>query len=197
MYDNRRNNRFDIFIGAIVVSLLVLLTGCSSAQKEINTVEPITEDSSNPVTLTVYLTAHYANPDTHCPIYEKLLDYQKENPNITIQFVSPKEGDTAEREAEIHQLNTEILSGKGPDLFIMEGNRLTNVNLFPDIEKSMMNGAFLDLTDVMDSNEFTAENFYMPLFRCWKTKRKTVYFTFVLFSSNADKCRKRSERQRI
>lgn len=125
MYDNRQNNRFSIFIGAIVVSLLVLITGCSSAQKEINTDEPITEDSSNPVTLTVYLTAHYANPDTHCPIYEKLLDYQKENPNITIQFVSPKEGDTAEREAEIHQLNTEILSGKGPDLFIMEGNRLT------------------------------------------------------------------------
>ena len=104
MYDNRQNNRFSIFIGAIVVSLLVLITGCSSAQKEINTDEPITEDSSNPVTLTVYLTAHYANPDTHCPIYEKLLDYQKENPNITIQFVSPKEGDTAEREAEIHQL---------------------------------------------------------------------------------------------
>ena len=92
MYDNRQNNRFSIFIGAIVVSLLVLITGCSSAQKEINTDEPITEDSSNPVTLTVYLTAHYANPDTHCPIYEKLLDYQKENPNITIQFVSPKEG---------------------------------------------------------------------------------------------------------
>lgn len=172
MYDNRQNNRFSIFIGAIVVSLLVLITGCSSAQKEINTGEPITEDSSNPVTLTVYLTAHYANPDTHCPIYEKLLDYQKENPNITIQFVSPKEGDTAEREAEIHQLNTEILSGKGPDLFIMEGNRLTNVNLFPDIEKSMMNGAFLDLTDVMDSNEFTTENFYMPLLDAGKLKGK-------------------------
>ena len=172
MYDNRQNNRFSIFIGAIVVSLLVLITGCSSAQKEINTDEPITEDSSNPVTLTVYLTAHYANPDTHCPIYEKLLDYQKENPNITIQFVSPKEGDTAEREAEIHQLNTEILSGKGPDLFIMEGNRLTNVNLFPDIEKSIMNGAFLDLTDVMDSNGFTAENFYMPLLDAGKLKGK-------------------------
>ena len=78
----------------------------------------------------------------------------------------------AEREAEIHQLNTEILSGKGPDLFIMEGNRLTNVNLFPDIEKSMMNGAFLDLTDVMDSNEFTAENFYMTLLDAGKLKGK-------------------------
>lgn len=105
--------------------------GCSgsrrSTKRKIDLTKPVAEDSSNPVTLTVYLTAHYANPDTHCPIYEKLLDYQKENPNITIQFVSPKEGDTAEREAEIHQLNTEILSGKGPDLFIMEGNRLTNV----------------------------------------------------------------------
>ena len=155
-----------------IVSLLVLLTGCASTKKETDLAKPVAEDSSNPVTLTVYLTAHYANPDTHCPIYEKLLDYQKENPNITIQFVSPKEGDTAEREAEIHQLNTEILSGKGPDLFIMEGNRLTNVNLFPDIEKSMMNGAFLDLTDVMDSNEFTAENFYMPLLDAGKLKGK-------------------------
>ena len=127
MYNNRRNNRFSIFIAAIIVSLLVLLTGCASTKKETDLAKPVAEDSSNPVTLTVYLTAHYANPDTHCPIYEKLLDYQKENPNITIQFVSPKEGDTAEREAEIHQLNTEILSGKGPDLFIMEGNRLTNV----------------------------------------------------------------------
>lgn len=170
MYNNRRNNRFNIFIGAIIVSLLVLLTGCTSTKRKIDLTKPVAEDSSNPVTLTVYLTAHYANPDTHCPIYEKLLDYQKENPNITIQFVSPKEGDTAEREAEIHQLNTEILSGKGPDLFIMEGNRLTNVNLFPDIEKSMMNGAFLDLTDVMASNEFTTENFYMPLLDAGKLK---------------------------
>ena len=157
-----------------ILPVVLLLTSC--LHQKIETSPIVSEASSkndlNPVTLTVYLTAHYANPDTHCPIYEKLLDYQKENPNITIQFVSPKEGDTAEREAEIHQLNTEILSGKGPDLFIMEGNRLTNVNLFPDIEKSMMNGAFLDLTDVMDSNEFTTENFYMPLLDAGKLKGK-------------------------
>ena len=79
MYNNRRNNRFSIFIAAIIVSLLVLLTGCASTKKETDLAKPVAEDSSNPVTLTVYLTAHYANPDTHCPIYEKLLDYQKEN----------------------------------------------------------------------------------------------------------------------
>ena len=73
MYNNRRNNRFSIFIAAIIVSLLVLLTGCASTKKETDLAKPVAEDSSNPVTLTVYLTAHYANPDTHCPIYEKLL----------------------------------------------------------------------------------------------------------------------------
>lgn len=34
MYNNRRNNRFSIFIAAIIVSLLVLLTGCASTKKE-------------------------------------------------------------------------------------------------------------------------------------------------------------------
>lgn len=40
------------------------------------------------------------------------------------------------------------------------------------IGQLMMNGAFLDLTDVMDSNEFTAENFYMPLLDAGKLKGK-------------------------
>ncbi len=152
MYNNRRNNRFSIFIAAIIVSLLVLLTGCASTKKETDLAKPVAEDSSNPVTLTVYLTAHYANPDTHCPIYEKLLDYQKENPNITIQFVSPKEYDE------------------------WSFSRSYRCNGFKRIH---------------------SREFLYASFRCWKTKRKTVYFTFVLFSSSSDKCRKRSERQRI
>lgn len=53
MYNNRRNNRFSIFIAAIIVSLLVLLTGCASTKKETDLAKPVAEDSSNPVTLTV------------------------------------------------------------------------------------------------------------------------------------------------
>ena len=65
MYNNRRNNRFNIFIGAIIVSLLVLLTGCTSTKRKIDLTKPVAEDSSNPVTLTVYLIAHHTNLDTH------------------------------------------------------------------------------------------------------------------------------------
>lgn len=90
MHNNRRNTRFGMFIVAIIVSLLVFLTGCSSAQNETDTVAPVIENSSNPVTLTVYLTAHYANPDTHCPIYEKLLDYQKRTRISQYSLYRPK-----------------------------------------------------------------------------------------------------------
>lgn len=45
MHDNRRNTRFDMFIVAIIVSLLVFLTGCSSAQNETDTVAPVIENS--------------------------------------------------------------------------------------------------------------------------------------------------------
>ena len=46
MYNNRRNNRFSIFIAAIIVSLLVLLTGCASTKKkETDLAKPVAEDS--------------------------------------------------------------------------------------------------------------------------------------------------------
>ena len=102
------------------------------------------------IALSVYLPAQYADPTTHYPIYEKLMDYQQAHPNIELTFVSPATNDLTEREALIQQLNAAILSGGGPDLFIMEGYRRTEINLFPDIEKAMANGTFLDLTDAME-----------------------------------------------
>ena len=50
--------------------------------------------------------------------------------------------------------------------------RLTNVNLFPDIEKSMMMEHFLDLTDVMDSNEFNNREFLYASLDAGKLKGK-------------------------
>lgn len=111
--------------------------------------------------MSVYLPAQYADPTTHYPIYEKLMDYQQAHPNIELTFVSPASSDLAEREAVISQLSAEILSGGGPDLFIMEGYRRTESNLFPDIEKAMANGTFLDLTEAMEKQGLSREeDFY-------------------------------------
>lgn len=124
--------------------------------------EPISPNvSDDPISITVYLPKQYADPTTHYPIYEKLMDYQEAHPNIELTFVTPASNDLAEREAIINQLNAEILSGGGPDLFIMEGYRRTEINLFPDIEKAMVNGTFLDLTEAMEKEGLSREeDFY-------------------------------------
>lgn len=124
--------------------------------------EPAASEASEPVILQVYLAAQYADPTVHYPIYEALMDYQEAHPNLTLEFISPKGVNyMEEREAIISQLNAEILSGGGPDLFIMEGYRTTEINLFPDIEKAMVNGTFLDLTEAMEKQGLSREeDFY-------------------------------------
>ena len=154
--------------------------------------EPATSEASEPVTLQVYLAAQYADPTVHYPIYEALMDYQEAHPNLTLEFISPKGVNyMEEREAMISQLNAEILSGGGPDLFIMEGYRTTEINLFPDIEKAMVNGTFLDLTEAMEKQGLSREeDFYTAVLDAgqWEGKQYILPlgFSVPLMISAAD-----------
>lgn len=148
---------------ALTAAVCLCLAGCQapSAGGQPAGASSTSARPDEPVTLSVYLPKQYADPTTHYPIYEKLMDYQQAHPNIELTFVTPASNDLAEREAMISQLNAEILSGGGPDLFIMEGYRTTEINLFPDIEKAMVNGTFLDLTEAMEKQGLSREeDFY-------------------------------------
>lgn len=148
---------------ALTAAVCLCLAGCQapSAGGQPAGASSASARPDEPVTLSVYLPKQYADPTTHYPIYEKLMDYQQAHPNIELTFVTPANNDLAEREAIINQLNAEILSGGGPDLFIMEGHRWTEINLFPDIEKAMVNGTFLDLTEAMEKEGLSREeDFY-------------------------------------
>lgn len=149
---------------ALTAAVCLCLAGCQapSAGGQPAGASSASARPDEPVTLSVYLPKQYADPTTHYPIYEKLMDYQEAHPNLTLEFISPKGVNyMEEREAMISQLNAEILSGGGPDLFIMEGYRTTEINLFPDIEKAMVNGTFLDLTEAMEKQGLSREeDFY-------------------------------------
>lgn len=149
---------------ALTAAVCLCLAGCQapSAGGQPAGASSTSARPDEPVTLSVYLPKQYADPTTHYPIYEKLMDYQEVHPNLTLEFISPKGVNyMEEREAMISQLNAEILSGGGPDLFIMEGYRTTEINLFPDIEKAMVNGTFLDLTEAMEKQGLSREeDFY-------------------------------------
>ena len=157
---------------ALLLSSILLVTSCTSCVSTAPDSEDAPQPSSTPVTsqtkendtvtLSVYLEAVYTDEAAHFPIYEKLKDFEDSHPEIHLEFVSPVSGasDPAARETEINQLNTEIITGGGPDVFLMQTLRFTDDNLFPDVQKAMKNHSFLNLSDYADANSFDPANYY-------------------------------------
>ena len=73
-------------------------------------------------------------------------------PNIEVEYI-PREG--SERESALKRLRVELMSGEGPDVFIMEcvaGTHLYGGDaLFPMPEKAMEAGIFLPLDDYIEN----------------------------------------------
>ena len=69
--------------------------------------------------------------------------------------ILPREGE--ERETALRRLRTEIMSGKGPDVFLLDTCPTWGVKeaLFPYPEQSMANELFLPLDDLMKTSQFT------------------------------------------
>lgn len=96
--------------------------------------------------LCIYLERSYADDLTNPAIWQRVKAFQEEYPNITLTFESPVGGmsDYESREADITRIETEIIAGGGPDMFLFGYNDYTDCKLFPDLDKAMQNGAFLD-----------------------------------------------------
>ena len=147
-----------------------MLTACANTAGSPQAAMPVPAEPAMPQAqepagdLTVYLEASFANPLSDHPVYRRILDFKKKYPQVNLTFASPSGGlsDYEAREAEITRLNAELLAGGGPDLFLM-GQRLTSCNLFPDLQKSMRNGAFLNCTPWMNAYGINlAGNDYWP-----------------------------------
>lgn len=74
---------------------------------------------------------------------------------------------SAERqEAAIQEIRTQVMAGKGPDVFLLSAWPLFDVErLFPDLQKTMRTGAFLDLGPLLEQrSDWSPEDFPAPLF---------------------------------
>jgi hypothetical protein len=66
------------------------------------------------------------------------------------------------RETMLTQLRTQVMAGKGPDLFIMASD--PNVQaLFQDPEKTMRGGAFCDVLPLFRQAEISMDDFIAPV----------------------------------
>ncbi len=64
------------------------------------------------------------------------------------------DGGNSERDTTIARLRTEIMSGKGPDIFLLGSNRRDIEPLFKVPEKNIANGVFLPLNSYIENAEF-------------------------------------------
>lgn len=80
--------------------------------------------------------------------------YKEEHPEVTIRL--EKLSEELEDETKIKQMKTDIMSGKGPDLFILQarGAEADERNfLFPNVNKAMESGVFCNLDDFIKKDK--------------------------------------------
>ena len=73
---------------------------------------------------------------------------------IELEFEFIPGPEDAERDTAIARLRTEIMSGKGPDIFLLGSNSRDMEPLFKVPEKNMANGAFLPLNEYIENAQF-------------------------------------------
>lgn len=128
-----------------------------------------TEIKSDEITgeLCIYLEAMYADDLSNPLVWQTIKAFQEEYPNITLTFASPTGGvnNAQSREAEITRIETEIIAGGGPDVFLFGWDDYTDCKLFPDLEKAMQNGTFLDCSNALLSFgvDTTSDDFWQVI----------------------------------
>lgn len=103
--------------------------------------------------------------DMDWQIREVISDFKLAHKDVTVTLeILPSEKDKPEeRSVRLEQLRTEILAGKGPDVYLMPIAPLTGSPLFKDVQQAMRNGVFYDISsyynadDALGKEELVAE----------------------------------------
>lgn len=144
---------------AVIALLLLVLAGCTT---------DVEDADDGPVTIRILSNAKTAKTGVD-NLYgmsyeiERLIEeYGAGHENVTVEIeYLPESGE--ERETRMEQLRTEILAGRGPDIYLMSPYewKQTGYNtyatvlvkgLFPNVEQSMHNGLFYDVSSFYDAD---------------------------------------------
>lgn len=177
------------------LTISILSSGCRT-----NSDNHVSSNEGNPAPQVETFTVVMEEADTKGrPLEKAIQDYQKKHPQIhinveTLLNSSPPANTTEEeatqlseqRSAQVSRLRAEVMSGKGPDLFLLRTSYIWADNLFADVSKAIYAGTFCDLAPylVADSN-FRTEDFYAPLLEAGNVNGKQyvmpLSFTMPMF----------------
>lgn len=142
-----RNSVSLICVGVMMIGI----AGCGQEKKsgENKTLQVVTDGR-------LYNTVCYA---------ERFFEGSKEGMEVNVQRLPD---DSQKRETEIQKLRTEIMAGKGPDVFLM-GPESENVaedimQLFENPYQTMQSGALASLDKYMEKDDYWEESTYQKAF---------------------------------
>lgn len=118
-------------------SMLIMLPGCHS-KNEIQTLWIVTEDSGQ----------YGMNNITELCMEEFMKTHQNVKFHFDVLPTSEKE-----RESRLEQLRVEIMSGKGPDIYLLPSVNEPYESLLTDVKRSMYNGFFLDISQYYEADK--------------------------------------------
>lgn len=132
--------RTTILFVAIGLLCMILFSGCS------NEVVSTPDQPATLWILTEMSTGMNAQTDAVIAMFEET------NQNVHIDLeILPTEAE--ERAVRLERLRTEIMSGKGPDGYLLPTDYRAMDSLFSDVTQSMYNGAFSDITSFLGNEE--------------------------------------------
>ena len=141
----------------LVLCVLLLLAALVSCQpKE-------TEQKEKTLRVITDATECYGSelsPSELAESIQRILAYwQESHPGVQVSLEVLPDNEE-ERKAALQKLRTEIMAGKGPDVFLLPAGSTISVPdfawldpLFQNVEQAMRNKLFLDLTEYFDSDE--------------------------------------------
>lgn len=144
--------------------LFTLFSGCGKEKTQSNEFsEVLAQEMKNPVTLHV-VSEYVADRDNSPPDFSEIakslrniVDYynaEHENVTVELEFLPYY---SQPRETRLQSLRTEIMAGKGPDLYLLPTGDLKGEDgdmphLFRNVEQAMRSNLFLDLSSYYGSD---------------------------------------------
>ena len=146
-----------------VVLLCALCTGCDSKKKPQTATAQLQRDPDTLWVVSEYATGAMSSGGAHSPVFSALTmvlgNYRVNHPDAKIRLQMLPPGGS-EREIILQSLRTEIMAGKGPDVFLLPSGSVSGGSknygldgLFGDVELGMRNGYFADISDHYDADD--------------------------------------------
>lgn len=177
-----------LMLSALII-MCISLAGCETESLDVNA----TSEKDTVATITVCVEGTIRGATGTSPQYELAESlskyYNTIHERVKFKFITLSSNEET-RAQEIDKLQTEIMAGGGPDIFVFSNHMIyetygENEVLFSNINKSMHSGVFADLSEMINQDEnFSIDDYHAAIMNAGAIgdKRYILPLTFSYYT---------------